>query len=515
MDAVSATALKADKWQRLSPTAIVYYIVKFVGALIKQGFQGLAPVAAIAFAAGENRWLIIGALAALAGAGLLAAAFLSYLKFRYRIDNQSFLIQSGVLTRKRLSLAFDRIQNVAIKEPLYFRPFGMVILVIESAGSSGSEVSLAGIPRALADNIRTTVLAQKEAHPAQSAGEELSEETTEKTNQNNPEILRQPISELVRYGLTNNNVWVFAGILAGATAQFDWWEHIPVINVSSLSDEYGTGSYFLIALAGLGSFSAFIAAMMAASAVGAIFVYYDYRLSYQKDGRFLRTKGLFEKQETSLKVQKIQSLTIKQPWPARIMSRYNLTLNQVGFQGVSNDGKNHASTKFIVPSVKHGFVKKISQRLYPDLTWSRDTLSRISRRYSLKTVFYEFLPVSLIPAISLAYNFGPIGLIPLLIPLVSYPVVERYRKMFGYMSDGEHGFIQTGFIGTRCTVLPFYKAQTVELVRSPGQRKHDLATLHINMAGTKHTIPYLPLNDALQWRDDILRHIESSKKAWM
>ncbi len=44
-----------DKWQRISPASIIYFVLKFLSAIVQNGIQAIAPVAAVLATAGENR----------------------------------------------------------------------------------------------------------------------------------------------------------------------------------------------------------------------------------------------------------------------------------------------------------------------------------------------------------------------------------------------------------------------------------------------------------------------------
>ncbi len=516
-------AIKADagKWQRLSPFAIVYYIVRFITAFIKQGVQSLAPLAAVIFTAGENRWFIIGLIAIGAVVVLLVGAFLSYLKFRFRISDNTFLIQRGVFKRKRLSLTFDRIQNVAFKEPIYFRPFGLVVMTIESAGSSSEEVGLGGIPRALAEEIRATVLSLKSLNTASSSQAEILQNPSS-ISDNTPvadaeTIIRQPISELVRYGLSNNNMFVFAGIIAGSLAQvnFDEYEFADVIK-ESITSFIGTSGFAIAAFA-VSLVFAILIILMAASVLGSIISNYKYHLT-RHDGRFHRTKGLFERQETSLLETKIQCLQINQPWPAKLMQRFHMVPKQVGFGKLGQDSGVQAgsgSAKFLIPSVTEKFTKYFSDILYPTFNWANVEFKPIDKIYTIKMLLWIFTPIAVMPAVSMSITLTPYALFILALPIVVSPLVMLRRSKFGYATDGEYGVIRSGFIGHKLTLFPFYKVQTVQVTQSPGQRKRGLANLTVKLAGTTLEIPFIPINDAEEWRNLILYKIENGNKPWM
>lgn len=508
-------ALQSDKWQRISPASIIYFVLKFISGLVRNGLQSVAPVAAVLATTGENRWFALGLLAAGAGLVLAVGAVLSYLNFKFRIDGDAFLIRSGVLTRKRLTLTFDRIQNVAFREPIYFRPFNLVILTLESAGSTSEEVSLAGIPRPLAETIRRFVLRYKQLSPAKIQAERPVEADTSPTRSSENEttdLLRQPVSELVRYGISNNNVWVFAGLTAGALAQFDdLWDSGMMQGLFDLVGEtVGTG---LVAISAFAVFVAFIILilLMAASVLGAIIVNFNYHLTYA-DGRYHRTRGLFERQETSVPGVKIQSLKIAQPVIARLLDRFHLTLNQVGFEGNQAPNKKQ---KFIIPSVQQDFYTHLSGHMFQGSSVLNMPLKPISGKFVARQAIYTFGGPSIIVSILWAINVGWLGLVPLLLPLVMLPLIILRKNRYGYATDGAHAVVRQGLFGQNLTVFPLFKVQTIRISQSPGQKRAGLCNLKIKLAGHSVTVPYLPLEDARAWRAAALRQMETSTRPWM
>lgn len=506
-----------DKWKRLSPYAAIHYVVKIFMAVIKNAYQGAVPLAAAFFAGGDNRWFLIGMVIAGALLLLLIVAVLSYLKFRYRIADETVFIQSGVLNRKRLTLDFDRIQNVGIKEPIYFRPFGLVVVTIESAGSSGEEISLGGVPRSLAESIRAEVLEHKPQNTNTNTPAESTQTaaTVDAVPTEAELIIHQPVSELVRYGLTNKNVLVFFGIMAGFWGQTDW-DEMEYYNEGSemVTGFVGTEPTAIALWTSLAIIGVFAVLLMLSVALTVI-TNYNYRLT-RHDGRFHRTKGLFERQETSLLESKVQSIQISQGIMARLLNRMTIHLKQVGFGGNSKQKKASKKGAFFIPSVEEDFSLRFSKIIYPLFNWETLTLKPIDRSYIRKKITYIFLPMSLPVTIGLTISSQSAwGLLPLLIPVLATPLVMLHRARYGYATDGEHGVVRSGLFGTRHVLFPFYKVQTVELHQSPGQRRRKLADLHIKLAGNVVKIPYVPLADAVDWRKTILKKIETTNKAWM
>lgn len=508
--APASTQLASETWQRISPLSAIYFAVKFISAVLQNGVQALAPVAAVVATGGDKRWVILGMIGAGAALVLLAGAVLSYLYFKYRVDKDAFLIRSGVLKRKRLTLSFDRIQSVNLSEPFYFRPFGLVVVTLESAGSSDEEVSLGGIASDRAREIRQLVLDYKKGHPADAA----NRDTVEAAADHDPGelLLHQPIGELVRYGISNNNIWVMAGLVAALFSQFDnWWESAVVRGAYEDVGAYvGTG-----ALA-VGAFILFVAfvvllLLLLASIIGAVVMNYNYKLSYG-DGRYHRARGLFSRQETSVPKTKVQSLRIAQPLIARFIDRFHLTLNQVGFEQQQMPNKRQ---KFIIPSVRADFNAGFTARLFDGTKILAQPLKPISSLFIARTVGFYIVPIALIVAVIWAFFFGLVALVPLVVPLLALPLVTLRQRRYGYASDGTHGLVQKGLFGHSKTIFPFYKAQTVELIQTDGQRRRGVATLKVKLAGRSLTIPYMPIDDARSWRAAILRAVETSERNWM
>lgn len=507
--------LASETWRRVPPSAIIYYIVKFVGGVLRNGFQAIAPVAAIVATGGENRWTILIAASIVGGIVLITGALLSYLNFKFRLEGSNFLIRSGVLKRKRLTLSFDRIQNVALREPIYFRPLGLVILTLESAGSKSEEVHLAGIPRSMANMIRSHVLDWKsrQTNKTNDIGENATTEgIAADTLSNEIDLLRQPISELAKYGVSNNNVFVFAGIAAVVFSQVDkfWQTRLMEDLFGAVGETIGTS---IIAITALVIFIVMmvLGLLIGASVLGAIIANYNYHLRYG-DQKYHQSRGLISREETSVPEVKIQSLRIWQPFIARFLNRYHMTFQQVGFQ--SKDGSKNRQS-FTIPSVQKSFCLELIVRLFPKSTVAELPLKSISRRFISRHALYSVGMISIPIAAIFAVAFGWIAVVPLFAPILFLPLIILRHRRYGFATDGAHGIVRSGLLGHRLTVFPLFKVQTMEIIQSPGQRKHDLANLRIKLAGRTLIIPYIPLYEAVAWRNAALQDVETNNRPWM
>ena len=142
--------VNSPDWKRTSPIAVLFFLVHAISKLSINALPAIAVgFAAFASATGGRKTLIVSGIMGFAGLAIVASV-LSWLRFRYCIDGDRVLVRSGILQREELSVKFDRIQNVNIREPLYMRPFGLALLNIDTAGSGEKEIILGGIPKPLA-----------------------------------------------------------------------------------------------------------------------------------------------------------------------------------------------------------------------------------------------------------------------------------------------------------------------------------------------------------------------------
>lgn len=96
-------------------------------------------------------------------------ARLSYKYYRYELKDDGFHKESGVITKKYVTIPYDRIQNIDIYRGLWSRILGLSDLQIQTAGASaqvsrsgvsgaGSEGRLPGLSFADAEQLRDELI---------------------------------------------------------------------------------------------------------------------------------------------------------------------------------------------------------------------------------------------------------------------------------------------------------------------------------------------------------------------
>lgn len=85
----------------------------------------------------------------------LVFADLSFKSRQYGLRDKDITYSKGVLVHSVTTLPFNRIQHVEISRTFLARKFGLATLHLYSAGQSGSDLSIKGLPFEVAQSLKT------------------------------------------------------------------------------------------------------------------------------------------------------------------------------------------------------------------------------------------------------------------------------------------------------------------------------------------------------------------------
>lgn len=460
----------------------------------------------------QRYWLIRGgALLAVVG---FAFAILGYLRFRYRVSDDRILLRQGVLHREELDIDFHRVQNITIKEPFYMRPMGLSVLSIDTAGSGAKEISIAGIQRDLALELRDQILGATNPGP--------TGDPEQQVNDNNSKLLvALSRRDVLIYGLTANfMLWVAIAIGAlfgsGDLAErfFSWLATRFAVSdmMVFLQNEGGT---LLVGLAIFGLVLLALVLLPLISVLGALFRYDGYRLTI--DGEtYRKSSGLLTRFDDSIKQHKIQALMWKQNFIALYFNRISIQLRQASAGSGADKGPLPAAkANFLVPSLAPTLANELSGEFLPECNPDQAVYSQVDRRrfivFNMAVLLIPATLITIIPSLLVSWKFM------LLIPVcagIFYMVSDRRWKKTGYAVAGGYGFVRSGFIGTLTTIFPLFKIQRIDVRQTPIQHRKGLAHLTIHLASHSVKVPYVAIEDANRFRDLALYKAETSNVAW-
>ena len=480
-----------QEWQRLSPVAVVFLIVTQVQKSIRENLVLFVSLGAGAAFTDVIRlpWLLW-----LAGVGLLLAvltAVLLFKRFRFRIDEDAVLLRRGLLEQKELRVRFARIQNVALSQPFYFRPFGLMRLTLQTPGTNEDEVSLPGIPVAVAEAVRDAV--------------QTGAVATVADNDLTAALYRARWQDLFAHGMASNQVWLLAGGLAYLASQgLRYLEDLLDETLEALAlvpaAEMGP------VLVGIGVLT-LLMALFVLSGIIAVIRYWDFVL-VRGDDRVVATAGALDRREHSAKLDKVTGLSWRQSAVGRVLRRWSLVVRQTRSQDLDVE---RTRGEFLIPGLRteqFGLAEALLSDTAQCPAWQG-----ISWRYALVTVLRLGLLLAGLAALAVMALQQALSLVAMAlgsaIVILCALVWLRYRH-WGHASCGERMWVRDGMLGQHITVFAPQDVQQVQVKQSFYQRRHDLATVVWVLPHGAVSVPFLPLETAAKLANEGVAAAESA-----
>ncbi|MFA3792501.1 PH domain-containing protein [Aliiglaciecola sp. SL4] len=513
-------ASNPEKWQKLSPIAVLYFIASGIKVAANNAIY-LLPAVAISYSTVQENpqiWLpiVVGVLCLIG-----ISSWLQYAFYSFRLINETVEIRSGVFSKTHVDLPFARIQNVTIEIPLYYRLTDTCCLQLDTAGSTKQEAKIVALPVDFAEKLKKSILNKVQTENDSSQGKIANQQATHEQsplNNENEEILNQrSVKDLILHGITNNRVWIIIGALApfyddvagylASIAQQLGFDYQHFFDIQSQAVwQLGLAFLSLILLA---TFSVTLL-----SVLGSIVLFYDYKLAKTTD-RYIRRSGLLTKQEVSMKRSRLQVIALKQDWLDVLLGRINLELKQNSSGGQNSNELQADTNKILVPSVTQQEAESIVKDALPNNKLYETGFHSISKRFILRQVLW-LIPFNLLVSAITFSNSGIFGILltQLVSGLIIFLIYCRWKR-WGYADDEEYIYIRKGLFGVDFYSFPKYKVQQTQFIQSRMMRRHNLATISIVMASGALTIPFINQLDGKRLLGSSLFTVSELNRSWM
>ena len=92
-------------------------------------------------------------------AGLIILAISAYIKyyyFKYKFDfkKDEFVVKKGLLRKTKLSIPFEKIQQININQKLIHKIFKLYEIQMDTAGTNSTEVDIKAVSKKIADDFK-------------------------------------------------------------------------------------------------------------------------------------------------------------------------------------------------------------------------------------------------------------------------------------------------------------------------------------------------------------------------
>lgn len=391
---------------------------------------------------------------------ILVFGIISWARYTYRIEEGELRIEFGVFVRKKRYIPFERIQSLDLSEGIFHRPFGLVKVKVETAGSSGlesAEAVLTAISKDEASAIQD-VLQNIKTHGREINEDELIPEVKEEI------LYKISMKELLLLGSTSGGVGVVISAVIAFFSQFD--EIIPYEAVFHELEEFvASGVIFVSLIVFIGLFFAWIIAV-----IGMVLKYADFTLK-KVDDDLIITRGLLEKKQLTIPLNRIQGIRISENLLRQPLGYASVYIESAGGSAANAE----SSAVNILPFIKKAEIKGIIEGHINSFTISDEVTPAPKRaliRYILRGWWYV-IPI----AIALIIFLKLWGLLSLLLFPISAGWSYLKFKDAGWRQLGNQLTLSYRGLIKHTVFMHKSKIQALTIKESYFQRKKDLGTI--------------------------------------
>lgn len=447
--------------------------------------QFLLPlVVVLAFNAGDVRQSAVSA-------GILIALFtgsriVSWLRQRWWVEGDRLRVRSGLLQIDDRTIPVDRIQRIDRNQTLVSRFLDLFELKAETAGGSGSELSLRYLSAAEADALERWL--EERRH------DDLDAEQLARSEE---VLTATPLRDLMIGGATSNRIGALA-VLVGTAFQLldDATSNTYEILerwFPAIAEPFSSGSGAIVA----GALILLLALVVGwvASIATTVLRFFEFRLVLQGE-ELRRSHGLLSRFQASSPLHRIQAVRIEQPLLRRLIGYSSVVAETAGSPGGDSGGSG-----MLTPIAPNGPALALAARvLGPEATeiLSLEPVSRLTiRRGLIRTLVLLSFPAAAI--VFVAADSGPIAWVgpPAIAAAVAVWYARARYRALGYRVSEGHVVTREGVLTRRWWSVPLPKVQTVAVRRSPFQRRLGLATVSVDTAGGRSPIRIVDLPESL------------------
>ena len=446
------------------------------------------------------------------GAVLLSIAALGWWRYTFAVQDGELRVEQGVISRQRLTIPLDRVQAVSIQQKFLHRIVDLVEVSAESAGTAASEFTIDAIKRPVAEALQTAAA----DHRANTTGSVAPLSSI-------PGVTPAPIApavdrvvlqrspgELLKIALTQfplSGLAVLAPLVAFSGELLD---RLPDDGLPDVTIDAGRALIWFIpaVLLAIFVFSIFL------NIVRVFLVHWGLTVTETASG-LRKNAGLLSKTSTASSLPRLQLVRVSQSALARLVG-----INQVSLVGIrsapsADQLASGGGGTLTIPGSSEAEVAEL-RHLGLD---GAPGVGDLDRRVSPLEVFRQTRNsiFMVIPLVIVGW-FTPIGMWSLLLLLVipwRWLVTRRQTRLRRWGVSVDAIAEQNEFFTRVKSEALLRKVNSVVVSQTLFERKRDLATLSIGLAGVSVTIGMIPLAEAKAVRDGALFVAETDHRAFM
>jgi putative membrane protein len=409
--------------------------------------------------------------------------------FRYALTPSRLLVRSGWVSRQERSVPYQRIQSVDVVETPSYRLLGLARLRVETAAAGmgeKSEVDIRAVSRDEAMAVREHLLREREAARGEPVAPEAAHGEATPVTIDGELVRSLSMRELLLAGATSGTIGPAAALIGAGLSLADdlvpdaWWERVPWERVGSLWSNLTVIGLFVLVVALLSWLMAI---------VGTIVTYYGFELRRSGEHLFVQ-HGLLDKRRVTIPVRRIQAIEIEEG-----ILRQPFGFVSLGYTSAGRRGESESGSGTLFPFLRRRDVRAVLEQVAPEYAVDLDErgLHRLPPRALPRYIVGGTL-ATLVFALAVIgglvwwrdevpwWGYVPLALVP-------------FRIATGWLADRDAGWalgervlvLRSRELARSTLITTRRRVQHRALTANPLQRRADLVTLHVAVAGGGRT----------------------------
>lgn len=412
---------------------------------------------------------------------LLVWGVISWLRFKFRVEEGELQIEQGVIIHKKLYLTSDRIQVIDISAGVIQRLFGLVAVEVKTAGSSSKQAKINAVTREKAEQLKSLLRKNND-----------EVETTDEEEAGQSKIYSLDSKDLLVAASTSGQLGVALSVVGALFSQLE--QLIPedqLIRLVEANVPRSTSAIMIVF-----SIVAILVVSWLFSFVSTIIKYYDFEVEV-RENELLISRGLFERKQLTIPFNRIQAVQIKEELLRQPFGYASLVIESAGY----GEDQGNSTTLFpLIPKQEiYEFIDEVIPEFKTDISERTNVSQSGLRRYLLRMVWVS------LPVILLTWWTFSLGVYAWLLPIPALLLgYQQYRD--AEIARGDDTLIVSSRLLSKTTaIIKKYRMQACEIRQNPFQARLQLSNFTVHVAsgnqGRSFTIRELNWPDAFSYRN--------------
>ena len=374
-------------------------------------------------------------------------------------------------------------------------------------------MSIDALTKADAEALRSQIMEGKSqleptAEPVQQTTAELLEKLEAEEAEKEPILHLNPI-DLLKVGISQNHLRsmgiIFAFVFTTLSQYDENWTEL-VANQAENYESYLPESGIL--LFAVTTILVLIISFLF-SLINTVLKHFELSLYLQKGGLKV-VRGLLNREEISINQSKIQIISWSENPIRRMFRLFTLQIEQA-----SSAEASQLKSKIRIPGCYMEQVRKVITSTFPEEFFRDEPRHRVSILLKYRLFFFVGVVPAMLATVGLWFTAEWEALYALLWIPAHWFMVTLYYKKRSFELNEELLKNNTGIFGNGHDLMQLHKVQAVKVKQSWYQRRKAIATVQIFTAAGHLTVPFIPLQLALELENYLLYRAESDKREWM